>query len=233
MENSKKNIKTIAPFLVNDFIDKEEQFFDTEEYSNFLNQNAVQLGLFKKYLICKLHDSRIIELIHDLDSLKIKLNDFSTHVFADAIIEREKIKIPHNKLVFPLTIELKGKLEFSYNTVDNNGFLNEIATAEVNEYLCEQVTKIENDRIEIVFHFWKDAKKKRQGERIIIIASAKKLIITEKQDSAWSEIFGNKYDGYYEYFKEQFDSERYVSDHNNCLKLIDEYEKKQMNDNSK
>ena len=226
--SDKRNIQTIAPLLADDFVDLEEPIFHADEYSNILNQNSARLGLFKKYLTCKLHDSWVIELTQDLDSLKIKLNDFSTHVFADAIIERKKINIPHDKLVFPLTIELKGKLEFTYNTVDDNGFLREIGIIDVDEYLYEQVFKIENDKIEIAFQFWKSAlKRERSGKNIILVVSAKELIITENQDYAWNEIFGNEYDGYYKYFKEQFDSERYVSDYPECLKLVDEYEQYQ------
>ena len=218
----KRNIVIVAPFLADNFVDLEEPIFDTDEYAKYLNESSDKLGLFRKYLICKLHDSCVVESTQDFDNFKIKLNDFSTHVFADAIVERKKNEIPHRKLVFPLTIELKGELEFTYNTVDDNGFLNEIDIVEINEYLYEQVTKLENNRIEIVFVFWA----KRLREKIVIIASCKKLVITENQDQTWNKIFGNKYDDYYQYFKEQFDSERYVSDIEHCLKLVDEYEQK-------
>ena len=206
--NKKKNIQNVAPFLADNFVDFEESIFDTDEYSKFLIENSGKLGLLKKYLICLLHDSRVIKLTHGIDSLKIKLNDFSTHVFSDAIVKKEKIKILHRKLVFPLTIELIGELEFTYNTVDNNGFLNKINIVKVDEYLYEQVTKLESNRIEIVFVFW--ANKLR--EKIVIIASCKELIVTENQDQAWNKIFGNKYNNHYKYFKEQFDSERYILD---------------------
>ena len=221
----KRNIQTIAPFLADNFVDLEEPIFDRDEYSNILKQNSAQLGLFEKYLICKLHDSWVIELTQNLDSLKITLNDFSTHVFADAIIEREKINVPHDKLVFPLTIEFKGELEFTYYTVEDSGFLKEIGVIGVNEYLYEQMIKIEKNRIEIAFQFWKSAlKREKSGKNIILIVSAQELIITENQNQAWNEIFGNEYDDLYEYFKGQFDSKRYVSDYTECLKLIDEYE---------
>ena len=85
--SDKRNIQTIAPFLADNFVDLEEPIFDRDEYSKMLKHNSARLGLFEKYLICKLHDSWVIELTHDLDSLKITLNDFSTHVFADAIVD--------------------------------------------------------------------------------------------------------------------------------------------------
>ena len=84
---------------------------------------------------------------------------------------------------------------------------------------------IENNRIEIVFHFWKsNIDIKKPGERIIVIASAQNIVLTENQDKAWNKIFGNEYDKYYEYFKSQFNSNRYVSDHDQCAILITEFE---------
>jgi len=228
--SDKRNIQTIAPFLADNFVDLEEPIFDRDEYSKMLKHNSARLGLFEKYLICKLHDSWVIELTHDLDSLKITLNDFSTHVFADAIVERKKINIPHDKLVFPLTIEFKGELKFTYYTVNDRGFLKEIGVINVDEYLYEQVIRIEKNRIEIAFQFWKSAlKREKSGENIILIVSAQELTITENQDQAWIKIFGNEYDDLYKYFKGQFNSKRYVSDYTECLKLIDEYEQNAKN----
>jgi len=57
----------------------------------------------------------------------------------------------------------------------------------------------------------------------------KNITLTELQDNAWSEIFGNAYDNYYKYFKTQLDTGRYLSDQSNCYELYDEYEG-QLND---
>ena len=51
------------------------------------------------------------------------------------------------------------------------------------------------------------------------------MTIKENQDKAWIEPFGHDYDKIYDYFKEQFNSDRYVSGQNECEKLIDEFEK--------
>jgi len=223
--NTKRNIKEIAPLLADDFVDLEKSIFDTELYADFLTKNSDKLGIYKKYLICKLHDSWIINIINRDDNLQIELNDFSTYVFAHSIIDKFELPIDADHISFPLTIELKEKLKIEYNKVDEIGNLIEIEPLKLDEYLYEQVSKIENDRIEIVFHFWKsNIKTDKPGERIIVIASAKDIILTENQDKAWNKIFGNEYNDYYQYFKEQFDSERYVSDHNECGKLITEFE---------
>ena len=223
--NTKRNIKDIAPLLADDFIDLEQSIFDTELYADFLIKNSEKLGAFKKYLICKLHDSWIINIINRNDSLQIELNDFSTYVFANSIIDKFELPIDADEISFPLTIELKGNLKLQYNKVDDSGYLIEIEALKLDVYLYEQVSKIENNRIEIVFHFWKsNLDTNKPGERIIVIASAQNIVLTENQDKAWNKIFRNKYNEYYEYFKEQFNSDRYVSDHNECAILISEFE---------
>ena len=106
----KRNIKTIAPFLADNFVDFDEQIFDIDLYSKFLNDNSNILKNFNKYLFCLLHDSWIIDLEIKSDILILTLNDFSTHVFADAIVDKFNIDIEHEKLIFPLILELKGNL---------------------------------------------------------------------------------------------------------------------------
>jgi|SRR5690554_750990 len=223
--SEKRNIQNIAPFLADDFIDLEEPIFDQDEYSIFLDKNSDRLGLFKKYLICKLHDSWIMDVKQEFDKLTISLNDFSTFVFADTLINKFNLLIDADNISFPLILELEGNLKVEYNTVEDDGNLLQVNPTKIDEYLYEQVKQIDSEKIEIVFHFWKsNIKEDRPGERIIVIVSAQKLTITENQDNAWKKIFGNKFDELYEYFKQQFDSNRYVSDQNECEKLIDEYE---------
>jgi hypothetical protein len=221
----KRKIQIIAPLLADDFVDLDEPILDTGMYLVFLDNNANKLGAFKKYLICKLHDSRVIDVIEDIDKFRITLNDFSTYVFAETIIERYKLPIDSDHILFPLTIEFEGNLIVEYDKVDDDGILIQINLIELDEYLYEQVTHIDKEKIEIVFHFWKsNLKDNKPGERIIVIASAKDLCLTENQDQAWAEVFGDRFDDLYRYFKEQFDSDRYVSDHNECEKLIEEFE---------
>lgn len=229
-----KNIQTIAPLLAGDFVDLNEPIFDADKYSEFLENNAIRLGAFKKYLICKLHDSRVIDTKHDNGSFKITLNDISTYVFADTLIEKFNLPIDSNHISFPLSIELAENLKVEFNKVDDDGNLIPIDPIKVDEYLYEQVTHLDHGKVEIVFHLWKsNLKDDKPGERIIIIVSAKDITVTENQDEAWQHIFGAKYNSHYHYFKEQFDNERYVSDRNECEKLIAEFEQNQMTNERK
>jgi hypothetical protein len=225
--NTKRTIQAIAPFLADDFVDLDKPIFNTDEYSNILNQNSARLVFFSKYLICKLHDSRVIDITQVFDKLTIVLSDFSTYVFADALIDKFELAINLDDIFFPLSIEFSGELNVEYNSVDEHGFLHRITSVNLDEYLYEQVTKIDDKRIEFVFHFWKsNLKDNKPGERVILIVSAQEL--TLNQDEAWNQIFGNKFNDYYEYFKEQFNSDRYVSDHHECVELINEYEQQKI-----
>ncbi|WP_332736244.1 hypothetical protein [Flavihumibacter sp.] len=220
-----RSILTIAPLLADDFVDLDGPNFDSNKYSIFLDENANRLGSFKKYLICKLHDSAIIDIRQEFDKLSIILNDYSTCVFAKTLIERYNLPIGLNNISFPLKIEFEGNLNVEYNKVDDNGNLISISRTDLDEYLYEQVTQIDKDKIEIVFHFWKThVKANKHGKRIIAIVSAKNLTLIENQDKVWTEVFGHEYDELYMYFKEQFNSDRYVSDHAECEKLIDDFD---------
>jgi hypothetical protein len=222
--NDIKNIQTIAPMLADDFIDLEEPIFDTDKYSEFLLDRKNKLGLFSKYLVCKFHDSWVIDVKQTDDLFSITLNDFSTYVFADAIIEKFSLPIDSDHISFPISLNFNSNLSVTYNTVDDDGNLKQIPPTKLDEYLYEQVITADTDKIEVVFHFWQSHKDK-PGERIIVIVSAKDLTITENQDGAFHKLFGNKYDNYYNYFKQQFDSDRYVSDGHVCSELIDELDK--------
>jgi len=225
--NDKRNIQTIAPFLAGDFVDLEQPIFDTDKYSVFLTENSNRFKNFKKYLIWKLHDSWITDFEIKSDKFKLNLNDFTTHVFADAIVEKFQVDVEHDKLVFPVILELKGNLNMEFFKVGEYGDLETIDQISVDEYLGEQILKLNDDFIEIAFELWHtNPNEDLPGERILMIASAKELNLSENQDEAWNEIFGEKYDDYYQYFKEQFESDRYVSDYTECLKLVDEYEEK-------
>ena len=219
-----KNIQTIAPMLADDFIDLDAPIFDTHKYHEFLRERKNKLGLFSKYLICKFHDSCVIDVKQTDQSFSITLNDFSTYVFADAIITKFSLPIDPDHISFPVILTFNSNLSVTYNTVDNDGNLKQIPPAKLDEYLYEQVITIDSGKIEVVFHFWQ-SHKDRPGDRIIVIVSAKELLITENQDEAFHNLFGNRYDKYYNYFKQQFDSDRYVSDGHICSELIDEMDK--------
>jgi hypothetical protein len=99
-----KNIQTVAPFLADDFVDLDHEIFDVDKYYEFVHEKRNKLGLFSKYLVCKLHDSWVIETNLTDNQFSITLNDFSTYVIADAIIQNFALPIKPDEISFPLTL---------------------------------------------------------------------------------------------------------------------------------
>jgi hypothetical protein len=217
-----KNILNVAPLLADHFIDTKIDTKAFEENGKLVKENAHRLGLYYKYLGC-LQDSWFIGTQITANKLTIKLNDFTTHVFSDVIVDKKKLDIAHEKRVFPILLEFE-TTNLTFNTVDENGEIRSIRSTPIGEYLFEQIISIDNEKIEIGLVVWKDGVGKKRGHYILILISAKNINLTELQDEAWQEIFGNAYDDYYKYFKDQLATGRYLSDQSVCYDLYDEYQ---------
>lgn len=217
-----KNIQDIAPLLAYHFMHIENDATALDENNKLLAENSKRLGLYHKYLGL-LHDSWFIKTNITDDIFSITLNDFATHVFSDVMVDKKKLKIDHDKLVFPIQIDFE-TTNMTFNTVDEDGNIQIIEPTTINEYLYEQVISFENDKIEIGLIVWKDDVDDEPGQRILILMSVKNIILTEFQNYAWTEIFGNDYNNYYKYFKSQLDTGRYLSDQSRCYELYDEYD---------
>ena len=218
-------IQDIAPLLAEDFIDFEANSETKKKYSKLLTDNSKRLGLYLKYLP-RLHDSWFIETKLTENIFATKLNDFTTHVFADALIKKKNLKINHDKLVFPIHIDFE-IIDLTFNTVNDHGFIKEIERTEINEYLYEQILSIDEYEINLGLVVWENAENK-PGKQILILMSVKNIRMTEFQDKAWDNLFGNKYTNYYKYFKSQLETGRYLSDQSLCEELIFEYDNKKI-----
>lgn len=225
-----KYIQDIVPFLAEDFLDILESNFDLNKYQNLIKNNSNILKNFTKYIPCKLHDSWIIDFKLNSEKLIITLNDFTTHVFSDAIVDKYDIKIDHKKLVFPLILEFYENLKVDFYEVEENGLmksidlLNSIKNLGEFEYLGEQILNIKLGFVEIAFEFWIRNPTKYENEyRILIIVSANKHELIENQEIEWKKIFGNTFDDLYNFFKIEFEKGRYLSDYSKCIELIEEF----------
>ena len=221
----KNRIQNIAPLLADDFVDFEPNSETKEKYSKLVMENSQRLGLYFKYLTL-LHDSWFIETKLTEKLFSTKLNDFTTHVFADALISKKNLNITHDKLVFPIHIDFE-IFDLSFNIVNNDGIIKEIEQTDIHEYLYEQIITIDKEKIELGLVVWKNVKS-GPGKRILILLSAKNINMTEFQDKAWKSLFENKYNDYYDYFKSQLKIGRYLSDQSLCAELIDEYDKEKI-----
>lgn len=221
-DNMTRNIQDIASLLADHFVDIESDSTTFEENNKLVADNAQRLGLYHKYLGL-LHDSLFIKTNITSDKFSITLNDFTTHVFSEVIVDKKKLDIAHDKLVFPIQLDFE-TTNLKFNTVDEDGNIQSIEPTTINEYLYEQIISIDNDKIEIGLVVWKDGIDEKPGQHILILMSVKNIILTELQGNAWTELFGSTYDNYYKYFKMQLDTGRYLSDQSNCYQLYDEYE---------
>lgn len=223
--NNSINIKDLVPSFTEDFIDLETEIFDRTKYHELISNNTERIGILNKYINGKIHDSWIMDSKLENGTYKLKLNEFSTHVFADAIIEKKNLKIDHDKLVFPIEINFKNVDDIKFYKVDTEGFVIPTPITKIDEYLYEQILTVNEESIEIAFQFLKNAESKsKPGERIVVIVNSETIEVKEKQVEAWNKIFGKEYDEYYQYYKIQFNSDRHVSDYTACLKLVDEFE---------
>jgi hypothetical protein len=222
-DNMTRKIQDIAPLLAEHFLDIEIDETTFKTNNKLVTDNSLRLGLYYKYLGL-LHDNWFIETKISENNFSIILNDFTTHVFSDVLVSKKSLKFEENKLVFPIKIEFK-TTNLSYNLVDEDGNIQIIEPISVDEYLYEQIIAINNEKIEIGIVVWKNGTEDVFGQQILILLTAKNVKLTEFQDKAWIEIFGNSYDNYYNYFKSQLSTGRYLSDQTLCYELYDEFER--------
>lgn len=216
-----RRIQNVAPLLTDIFMNVETDHTALSAYHKMVSNNYARLGLFYKYS-CRLHDSRVLAYNLARKSFSVTLNEFTTHVFADSVVNRKRVKINHEKLIFPLRINFEIK-DLTFNTVDDEGVLTKIEPVAIDEYQYEEIISIDDKEIEIGLVFLKN-KKKSPSQQILILLSAVNILVTELQEEAWTAIFRGKYSDYYRYFKFQFEKGRHLSGCTECNELVDEYD---------
>jgi hypothetical protein len=213
----KKNILDVAPQLATHFIDIEDF---SEIRSNVFEVSESEIG---KYCQCLglLHDSWILETEITADNFILTLNDYTTYVFASALIARKGLKIRESKLVFKININFNIQA-LTFNTVDDNGLLSVIKPVKIHEYLYEEIISITDGVIKIGLVVWVKGYGRKPGRTILILIDAKNVSLVRYQNKDWQSVFDNSYDTYYDRFKAELLKGRYLSDQSICEKLIDE-----------
>lgn len=92
--------------LADHYVDIEIEATTFEVNNKLVAENEQRRGLYHKYSGL-LHDSWFIKANITSDKFSITLNDFTTPVFSDLIVDKKKIKIDHEKLVFPIQVDLE------------------------------------------------------------------------------------------------------------------------------
>jgi hypothetical protein len=216
MENV--NIKELAPTFVENYTDENVPKSVYENYTKKIEKYKEYIGTGSKYFFGHLHDSDILVCKNDNGNLYLKVNEMATFEFACALIDKMKLKINKQKIIFPLEIISEHTNHLSLNIVDIDGKIYENKFVKLNEYLYEEIIEWNNENIKIAFDLWSH---KLKQNRHLLILSCEKLIISEKQSIYWKKYFGEEYNKYYDIFLEKRNKGEYLSDYSLCEKLID------------
>jgi hypothetical protein len=163
-----------------------------------------------------LHDGEVLSLKKIKGNLYLKLNDFTTFVFACALIDKMRLGINKEKIIFPLEIKSEGTKYLTLNTVETNGILHKKYFVKLKRYLYDEIIEWNENNIEIVFDFWR----KRSIRGYLLLLSCTNIKIVESQHEYWEKYFGEKYNKYYNYFINERNKGTFLSDYSLCVKLI-------------
>jgi hypothetical protein len=211
-------VQTIAPFIAQHFVDTDE--FKIDHDRNIIIFDESKLGLYSTYLN-RLHDSWVLKANTMNGSFSLTLNDFVSHVFADALVERKGIEIAHEDLVFPVCLEFKNA-EVTFNSINNSGVIRQIDQVWFDQYIDEQILQITDRFIEVALVVWKNGVNNKRGEYLLIFIKTSSIKVVELQDKAWQSLFGAQFQRYYLYLRTQLASDRYCADQTICGQLVDE-----------
>ncbi|MHA4847643.1 hypothetical protein ACX0G7_25985 [Flavitalea antarctica] len=218
LNNLMITVQKIAPSIAQHFVDTDDSKIDEGNASITLDES--KLGLYSKYLN-RLHDSNVLQAETKNGNFSLTLNDFVSHVFADALVERKNIAVAHEDLVFPVCLEFKDA-EVTFNLVNNSGAVRQIDQVQFDEYIDEQILQVTDSFIEIALVVWKNGGNNQHGKYLLIFIKTSSINVVESQDAAWQSLFGPEFQRYYQYFKIQLKADRYCADQTICGQLVDE-----------
>ncbi|PAW91977.1 hypothetical protein CKK33_00090 [Mucilaginibacter sp. MD40] len=214
----RRKIQDIAPSLLDHFIEIER--YNLQDKSEVLKQSRQTLGRYYDYL-GRLHDCWIIENTLVEQNFVLRLNDITTHIFADALISKKNLKVNEDDLVFRVNVDFQVS-NLTFNTVDEDGSINEIKPLVLDEYLDEEIISVTDKLIKIGIVAWVKSQRRKPGHYVLVLFDAKKVTVDEYQDQDWERIFNNNYDRYYNKFKAELLNGKFLSDQSVCEKFIDE-----------
>ncbi len=166
-----------------------------EQYTEFLSTKNELLGNIVNYVDCRLHDSWVINTNYNYKELEITLNEFSSHCFADVVVEEFGLNIPHKKRVLPVSLKFKNIKKISISWVNKNSKIIPIKTEKfitrLSEFLYEQIITLEKNKIEIGLLFWSGMKGKKSY--LLLEIECEHLVVNEFQEEEFRKLFGEKH----------------------------------------
>jgi hypothetical protein len=162
---------------------------------------AESMGTFQKYFN-RLHDSWVVSVAFSATQFAIRLNDFVTHVFADALIQYKGLTIDEELLEFPVEL-LFDNATVSYNLVNHLGQVRQTDPFAFHNYIDEDIIAADSSSAEIAFVVWVSGVARRRGHYGLLLIKASKVHVEESQDQVWHSVFGDDFSKYYNTFKKE------------------------------
>ncbi|MFO7938905.1 MAG: hypothetical protein R6U66_04060 [Bacteroidales bacterium] len=218
----KRKIQDIAPLLAPDFIEFKLNEAMIVAHNRLLEEAKDRLGRLHNY-VPLLHDSRVLDLTTSAHHCSLLMSVYSRYAMACALIDKKGLHVDKERLIFPLAFDFKVKT-VTYNRVDADGTIVPIPPEPVSIYTHMQVISNSEQGVELGMVFFQEPGK-NPGKFVLLLLTATSIKVTEKQDDNWHQYFGDEYDHYLDYYKEQKAKGAYVSDSWICGKLIDELDR--------
>ncbi len=197
----------------------------SKQYSSLLKTSSAVVAKGTVYLNGMLHDSWVTSVEHEDREIRIWLNEFSTHCFADAYAQAYGINVPHERRVLPVCLRFTGltrcQIYWTWNSGEMVPLRTERHLRHLSELLMDEVTAMENGRISTGFLFWSRKKHPKEQRRLILQLHAERLDIEEHNARAFVELFGASHVGAFDRFWVQRQAGRYF-DYSSAMSFLKE-----------
>ncbi|MGA1870908.1 MAG: DUF4085 family protein [bacterium] len=167
----------------------------SNEYTAFLKSKEDIFPHISKYFNSRLHDSWLQSIDNKNNEINILLNEFSTHCFSDALIEKFSLILPHSKRVFPVCLKFKGIKYYSISWINRNSKILPLKKEKylplLTEFLYDEAIVLEQGIISTGMLFV--SKSKGNKSYLLLQIECSDLKIEEYQRKAFIELFGEEY----------------------------------------
>ena len=212
-----ENIKGIAPFLQEEFIDVDCSDSNKKSYWELRSVVEKSNPVFAKYLWNNLHDSNIESIEKNNADLILKINDINAKTFSETL--NNNATKDHK---FLIELAFKNLKHFSINSVDDNGEMTEVnisSNAEL-ELLYDQPIEISDNRISLAISVFVNSDE-HSGAYLLMLISAERLCVVEKQIDLLKSIYPDRFDSI-DYFDRKRNQLEYAGDQSICKEWIKE-----------
>lgn len=148
------------------------------------------------FLACGLHDSRVLGLDEFPGCVCLRLDDFSTHCFCDAVAHAHGLAHANPRPVMPVTLTFHGVSACRFYRLDRNFELvptnKQTDRATLSEYLYDEVSRLDETGIAVAIVFWRSSVQRHPY--VILEVEAKALQIEEQFRDAFVAVAGEMHE---------------------------------------